>query len=144
MAAPASGVLSVPPPMRFGEIKHRFDPPAKAGGGFGYRLPQRPQDAQNGFCVDLRNGLAPNSSAIGFERHGPLCAMPGVAPLGCLSGKKGQGFLAESDTVRLSGLGRIYPLPQQMLGSVASPARGYKRHNRIAAKAHDTRLAAPG
>jgi hypothetical protein len=39
MAAPASKVLPFPLPMRFGEVKHSLNPPAKAGGSFGYRLP---------------------------------------------------------------------------------------------------------
>ena len=47
MAAPPGRVLALPEALGLGGVQDLFDPTAHAGGGFGFRRPDRLQNCQN-------------------------------------------------------------------------------------------------
>jgi hypothetical protein len=76
VAAPRSRVFPRTMSLRFCRVENGLDATSQLGGGFGFCDPERLQDRQDGFCVDISStGRARSAAApsVRLQRHCSRC-----------------------------------------------------------------------
>ena len=134
-------VIDARPPR----VEHCFNPPANPRRSFGNAGPKRLQDFKHRRRVDFMHRPRAQRRTIPLQRHFPLGAMLGVAPLGLLGGQEIIRNLPERRPPRLGQPGRVY----WVLSRRKHPTRigrtlaRHRQRQTRAAQSHFLRAASP-